>query len=123
MKKNQFIILFIGIIAGLFFSLGLCMCLLPEWNLFIPGIILAAIGLVSLLALWATIFINSSKERAPINWKLVGKIVYGIISCLVLGTGMAMIMVWNLVILGIAVGVVGIVMLLFLIPMCVGLKQ
>ena len=35
---------------------------------------------------------------------------------------MCMIMVWNLMLPGILVGVVGIVMLLCLIPMCIGLK-
>ena len=38
------------------------------------------------------------------------------------GLGMCMIMVWNLMLPGIAVGIAGIVMLLMLIPMFVGLK-
>ena len=35
---------------------------------------------------------------------------------------MCMIMVWNLMLPGILVGIVGIVLLLCLIPMCIGLK-
>jgi len=36
--------------------------------------------------------------------------------------GMCLIMVWNLMLPGILVGIAGIVMLLCLIPMCIGLK-
>jgi len=43
---------------------------------------------------------------------------------LVLGVGMSMIMVFEgMMIYGIAVGIVGIVLLLFLIPMCLGFKD
>lgn len=30
MKKNQFVALLVGTVGGLLFSLGMCMCLLPE---------------------------------------------------------------------------------------------
>lgn len=43
-------------------------------------------------------------------------------AALVLGVGMCMIMVWNLMLPGILVGIVGIVLLLMLIPMFLGLK-
>lgn len=66
--------------------------------------------------------IKSGKPRKPINWKVVGKVTYGTVSALVLGAGMCLIMVWNLMLPGILVGIVGIVMLLCLIPMCIGLK-
>ena len=123
MKKNHFINLVICVIAGLIFSLGMCMCLLPEWNSFILGIVLTAIGGVALLTMGIIAYVKSAKNNAPINWKLVGKIAYGVVSALVLGLGMCMIMVWNLMIWGILVGIVGIVMLLFLIPMFLGLKK
>ena len=56
--------------------------------------------------------------------KVVGKVVYGVVSSLVLGLGMAMVMVFEgMMLLGMVVGIVGIVMLLFLMPMCVGLKD
>jgi hypothetical protein len=45
-----------------------------------------------------------------------------VFAALVLGVGMCMIMVWNMMLPGIAVGIVGIVLLLMLIPMCLGLK-
>ena len=46
----------------------------------------------------------------------------GTIGSLILGIGMCLTMVWNLMLPGILVGIVGIVMLLCLIPMCIGLK-
>ena len=123
MKKNHFITLVIGVVAGLIFSLGMCMCLLPEWNSFTLGVVLTAIGGVALAAMGIIALIKNNKERQPINWKMIGKIGFGVIAALILGLGMCMIMVWNLMLWGIIVGIVGLVMLLFLIPMFLGLKQ
>ena len=122
MKKNQFIALIAGTVGGLLFSLGMCMCLLPEWNAFNEGVVAIAAGAVILLALAIVSRVKSGKPAKPINWKVVGKVAYGTVSALVLGAGMCMIMVWNLMLPGILVGIVGIVMLLCLIPMCIGLK-
>jgi len=123
MKKNHFIALVVGVIAGLLFSLGMCMCLLPEWNSFTLGVVLAIIGGVALVVMGIVAYLKNAKNRNPINWKLVGKIAYGVIAALILGLGMCMIMVWNLMLWGIIVGVVGLVMLLFLIPMFLGLEK
>ena len=123
MKRNQFITLLICVVAGLMFSLGMCMCLLPEWNMFTLGTVFAAIGGVALASVGLIAYIKNTKERKPINWKMVGKISYAVISTLILGFGMSLIMVWNLFVLGVILGVVGIVMLLFLIPMFFGLKR
>ena len=122
MKKNQFITLLVGVVGGLLFSLGICMCLLPEWNAFNEGVVTTASGGVILLVLAVVGYIKSFKNRKPINWKIVGKVAYGTAAALILGVGMCMIMVWNLMLPGIVVGIVGIVMLLCLIPMCIGLK-
>ena len=119
MKKNQFIALLVGTVGGLLFSLGMCMCLLPEWNAFDEGVVVTAAGAILLIVLAIVSSIRSGKPRKPINWKVVGKVAYGTLSALVLGAGMCLIMVWNLMLPGI---VVGIVMLLCLIPMCIGLK-
>jgi len=123
MKKKNFITLVTGIIAGLLFSLGMCMCLLPEWDLFALGVVLTSIGGIVLIAMGVIFNVKNAKNRTPINWKLVGKICYGVIAALILGLGMCMVMVWNLMLWGILVGIVGLVMLLFLIPMCLGLKK
>ena len=75
-----------------------------------------------LIALAFVSYLRSRKKRKPINWKTVGKVLYGVVSALVLGTGMCLIMVFDKMILGILVGIAGIIMLLCLIPMCIGLK-
>lgn len=49
MKKSNFVSLVLGTISGVFFALGMCMALLPEWNAFRPGIILGCIGAVMAL--------------------------------------------------------------------------
>lgn len=121
MKKSTFINLMIGTIGGLLFALGMCMCLLPEWNAFNIGVVCTAAGAVVLLIQAIIAWVRSGKKM-KINWKLTGKIFYGVLASLILGVGMCMIMVWNLMLPGIIVGIVGIVMLLMLIPMFLGLK-
>ncbi len=121
MKKKNFVTLVLGVIGGLLFAIGMCMCLLPEWNSFVEGIVVTAIGGVTLIVLAVYRFVSDGKKLS-INWKLVGKIAFGTIGALVLGLGMCMIMVWNLMLWGIVVGIVGIVLLLCLIPMCVGIQ-
>ena len=121
MKKSTFVNLIIGTIGGLLFALGMCMCLLPQWNAFQPGVICTAIGAVVLLAQSVVAWIRSGR-KIKINWKIAGKVLYGVFASLVLGIGMCMIMVWNLMLPGILVGILGIVLLLMLIPMCLGLK-
>ena len=121
MKKSAFVNLIVGVIGGLLFALGMCMCLLPEWNAFSLGVVCTAVGGVILLVQSVVAWIRSGR-RVKINWKLTGKILYGVFSALVLGVGMCMILVWNLLLPGIAVGIVGIILLLMLIPMFLGLK-
>ena len=121
MKKSTFINLIIGTIGGLLFSLGMCMCLLPEWNAFQIGVVCTAIGGVMLLVQSIVAWLRSGR-KIRINWKIAGKVLFGVFGALVLGVGMCMIMVWNLMIPGIAVGIVGILLLLCLIPMFLGLK-
>ncbi len=121
MTKKNFVTLLLGCVGGLLFSIGMCMCLLPEWNAFDMGVVVTAIGAVILLALFLVRWKMDGKKIKP-NWKLIGKIAFGIFAALVLGVGMCMIMVWQMMLPGIIVGVAGIVLLLCLIPMCVGLK-
>ncbi len=121
MKKKDFITLLIGVVAGLLFSIGLCMCLIPEWNTFDVGVKVTAIGIIGLVVLAAVRF-KQAGMKLNVDVKLVGKILFGILGALVLGIGMCMIMVWEMMIPGIVVGIVGIILLLCLIPMCLGLK-
>ena len=49
MEKKNFIALVLGTIGGLLFSLGMCMVLLPEWEMLEEGKILGTVGGVVLL--------------------------------------------------------------------------
>lgn len=124
MKKENFVTLILGTIGGILFAIGMCMCLLPEWNAFTQGVVVAAVGAVVLLAIFV---VRRKMEGKPVIVKLSGKtiggILLGIAGVLMLGVGMCMVMVWEgLMIWGIIVGVVGIILLLCLIPLCKGLK-
>jgi len=121
MKKKDFVRLVLGVVGGLLFSVGLCMCLLPQWDLFREGVAVTAVGGIILMVL-ATLLLKGRRSEKKINWKLVGKALYGTLSILVLGVGMCFVLVWEQLLLGIGVGILGIVMLLMLIPMCMGLK-
>ena len=53
MKKKDFVRLVLGVVGALLFSVGLCMCLLPEWNAFREGVAVTAVGGAVLLILAA----------------------------------------------------------------------
>jgi len=124
MEKKNFIALVLGTVGGLLFALGMCMCLLPEWNMFETGLKCGGVGLVILLIKLIVYRRLSGKAPIRISLKVLGKALYGAISALVLGAGMSMVLAFEgMMMKGIVVGIVGLVMLLFLIPMCVGLKD
>lgn len=123
MTKKNFMFLVLAVVGGLLFALGMCMCLLPEWNAFTPGVVVTALGALVLLAIALVRWIMAGRPIAKVNWNKVGKIAYCVVAALVLGAGMAMIMAFEgLMIPGIIVGIVGIVLLLGLIPVFKGLK-
>lgn len=124
MEKKNFIKLVSGVVGGLLFSLGMCMCLLPEWNMFTAGVIFTAVGAVILLV---TLFVHCKQTGVKIKLpsaKIVLKTLYGLVAILVFGLGMCMVMVFEgMMLWGILAGITGIVLLLFLIPMCFGFKK
>ena len=122
MKKSSFVALILGIISGLFFALGMCMAMIPEWNAFRPGIIVGCVGIVFALIIVFVWRKMEHKQPIKISGKAVLTAVVGIVGALALGVGMCFTMVWGNMILGIIVGLVGIMILLCLIPLCKGLK-
>lgn len=122
MKKSNFVALILGTVGGVFFSLGMCMCLLPEWGMSKQGIVCGVIGAVVLLC---TVLIwRKMENKAPIklDGKTIGAVLLGLVGALLLGVGMCLSMVFAKMFLGIVVGLVGIVALLMLIPLTKGLK-
>ena len=122
MRKKNFVSLIMGTVGGILFALGMCMCLIPEWAAFTQGVVIAAVGLVVLLILLA---VRRKMEGTPfvhLNAKAIGTVLLGIVGALVLGVGMCMVMVWNMLVWGVVIGIVGLVLLLCLIPICRGLK-
>lgn len=122
MKKSNFIALVLGTISIVFFGLGMCMAMLPEWNVFKPGVGLGCIGLILALITIITWRRMEQKEPIHITGKAVLTTIVAIIGSLGLGVGMCLTMVWSQMVIGIVVGLVGIVVLLMLIPICKGLK-
>lgn len=123
MKKSNFVALVLGTVSAVFFALEMCMALLPEWNAFRPGIGMGCVGLV--LALITLIVWRKMENKAPIHitGKSILTILVAILGSLGLGIGMCLTMVWSQMVPGIIVGLVGIVVLLMLIPICKGLKE
>ena len=123
MKKENFITLIFGILGGMLFGLGMCMCMLSEWGLFQEGILMGTAGLVVLLILWAVRRRMQGKEPIRLNPKTIGIVVFGILGAMVFGIGMCMTMVFDgLMLQGILIGIVGILLLVCLIPLCKGFK-
>ena len=122
MKKSSFVALVLGTVSGVFFSLGMCMALLPEWDAFTEGVIFGAIGIV-LSIITALIWCKMENKKLPkMNGKNVIRTIYAIVAALVLGIGMCMCLVWNQIVWGTLVGLLGIIMLIALIPMIKGIK-
>lgn len=123
MSKKNFISLILGTVGGILFALGMCMAMIPEWNAFTQGIVIGCIGAVILIVM---LLVRRKMEGKPVIVKLSGKtigtIVLGVAGALVLGVGMCMVMVWDMLVWGVVVGLVGIILLLCLIPLIKGIK-
>lgn len=122
MKKSNFAAMILGTVNGVFFALGMCMALLPEWNMRTQGIVCGVIGLVVLLAdliIWRRM---EGKEPIHLSGKTLGTVALAVVGALLLGVGMCLSMVFGKMVLGIVIGLVGIVALLCLIPLTKGLK-
>jgi len=122
MKKSNFVAMILGTIGVILGAIGMCMCLLPEWNAFRPGVVMGCVGIAILLitvVIWRKM---ENKDPIHLTGKTILTIILGIAGSLILGVGMCLAMVWNQMIIGIIVGIVGIVMLLMLIPLIKGLE-
>ena len=122
MKKSSFVAMMLGTVSGVLFALGMCMALLPEWNAFKPGVIFGTVGIILGLV---TLFVwRKMENKAPIklNGRIIALVAFGIIGALTLGVGMCFCMVWENIVLGTIIGLIGILLLLALIPITKGIK-
>lgn len=122
MKKSTFVAMILGTIGGILFALGMCMALIPEWDVFRPGVIMGVIGAAILLIMVMVWRKMENKTPVKLSGKTIGAVLIGIAGALLLGVGMCLTMVWSKMVVGITVGIVGIVVLLCLIPFVKGLK-
>jgi hypothetical protein len=122
MKKSSFVALILGTVGGVLFALGMCMALLPEWNSFTEGVIFGSLGiLIGIITFF--VWCKMEKKQLPkLSGKNVLRTIYGIAAALILGVGMCMCLVWQQIVWGTLVGLLGIVMLIALIPMIKGIK-
>lgn len=122
MKKSSFAALILGTISMMFFALGMCMALIPEWEAFRPGVVFGCVGLalgLVTLVVWRRM---EHKEPVHISGKLVLTGVVGVVGALALGVGMCFCMVWGKMAVGIVIGMAGIAVLLCLIPLVKGIQ-
>lgn len=114
MKKETLLEIILGTIGGLVFAIGMCMCLIPEWNLFIVGVAVAIIGFIILLGIIPVYkSLHPKKVHKPVNWSIVLTWTVGLIGALIMGFGMSKVMLGDAstfnMIIGIVAGVVGLI--------------
>ena len=122
MKKSSFVALIFGTASGVMFALGMCMALLPEWNAFKGGVVLGISGLILGFLTFLVWFRMEGRKFPKFSIRSVLRVLYGIVSVLILGVGMCMCLAAQNFIWGTVVGLIGIIMLIAMIPMIKGLK-
>lgn len=128
MKKDTLLEIILGTIGGLVFAIGMCMTLIPEWNLFNLGVVITVIGFILLLCI-IPIYRSThpKKQHAPINWGIVFTWIIGVVGALIMGFGMSKVMVdapsQSELILGIVVGIIGLLICVLNYPIYSYLKS
>ena len=121
-KQSTFVALVLGVVGGIFFALGMCAALVEEWGMMSQGIVIGLIGMAILLAdvlIWRKM---TGKAHPHVSKRAVLGVTLGVVGALLLGTGMTLVMVAQLMLPGIVVGLVGIAVLLATIPVGAGLQ-
>lgn len=113
MKKETLVEIILGTVGGLIFAVGMCMCLIQEWNTFTAGIVVAAVGAVVLLAILPVRrkAHPQKKEHKQIDVKLIVTWCFGVAGALLMGFGMSKLMVEEHtaadMIIGMITGIIG----------------
>ena len=128
MKKETLLEIILGTIGGLILSIGMCMCLIPEWDLFSIGVVVSIIGFAILICLISIYRKRKPKKQAEkTDWGLVLTFIVGVIGALTMGFGMSKIMVGSPdkfeLIIGMITGVVGLLICILNYPVYSYLKS
>lgn len=128
MKKETLLEIILGTVGGLVFAIGMCMCLVPEWELFKAGVITAIVGFAVLLFI-IPVYKSShpKKERKATDWGIVTTWTIGLAGSLIMGFGMSKTMVGEVaqkdMITGIIIGVVGLIICVLNYPIYAYIKK
>ena len=128
MKKETLLEIILGTIGGLVFAIGMCMCLIPEWNMFTAGVVVTIIGFIILLCIIPVYrSTHPKKEHGPINCGIVLTWTVGVIGSLIMGFGMSKILVGEAstsdMIVGLITGSVGLIICVLNYPVYAYLKD
>ena len=115
MKKETLLEIILGTIGGLIFALGMCMGLIPEWNMLKEGIIVGIIGFIILLCIIPIYRKNHPKTKVnkKTDWGIIATWIIGVVGSLVMGYGMSKVMVGESdktdMIIGIITSIIGLI--------------
>jgi len=129
MKKEILLEIILGTIGGLVFAIGMCMCLIPEWDLFAVGVVVSIIGFIILLCIipvYRKEHLKKSSNKKN-DWSLLLTWGIGIVGALIMGFGMSKIMVGSPekmnMIFGMIIGAVGLLICVLNYPIYSYLKS
>ena len=129
MKKDTLLEIILGTIGGLIFAIGMCMALVEDWDMLVPGVVTGVIGFIVLLCIIPVYRKTHPKKvsNKKTDWGIVLTFVVGIVGSLIMGFGMSKIMVDTPdkmdLIIGMITGVVGLIICVLNYPIYSYLKS
>lgn len=128
MQKDTLLEIVLGTVGGLIFAIGMCMCLIPEWDLFNAGVVVAIIGFIVLLCIIPVYRkTHPKKPGKTLNIGIILTWVIGVIGALVMGFGMSKTMIDGAesteMLIGIIIGVIGLLVCVLNYPVYSYLKR
>ena len=125
MKKETLLEIILGTVGGLIFAIGMCLCLIPEWDLFTAGVVTAIIGFIIILCIIPIYRKEHPKKQTKKEIVLTWSV--GVIGSLIMGFGMSKILVGSPekmdMIIGMVTGVIGLLICVLNYPIYAYLKS